>query len=113
MDTSLICPNCKKIILPTDVFCAACGKKLKEEATTISPSRQLTVYAVSFFLPPFGLMPAIRYLKQKDEKAKRVGLIAVGLTVISILLSVWLTVSFTKSLNRELSRQLDQYGIDF
>lgn len=113
MDSGLLCPSCKKIILPTDVFCAACGTKLKEELQPVSVRRQWTIYAVSFFLPPFGLFPAIRLLKQKDAKAKKVGLLAIALTVVSILLSVWLTVSFTKSLNREVNRQLDQYGIDF
>ena len=114
MELQLTCPNCKKNILPTEYFCPQCGKKLKDKPPVTTLSRQLIVYAISFFLPPFGLWPAIRYLRQQDEKSKKIGLAAIVLTIISILLTIWLTISFINSFNRELNNQLELYqGIDY
>lgn len=109
MEPMLICPQCKKDILPSDYFCPDCGKKLKDKPPSTTFLRQLIVYAISFFLPPFGLWPAIRYLKQQDGKSKKIGLAALFLTIISILLTVWLTASFMNSFNRELNNQLRLY----
>ena len=114
MEPQLTCPQCKENILPTEYFCPQCGKKLKDKPPSTTFSRQLTVYAISFFLPPFGLWPAIRYLRQQDEKSKKIGLAAIFITISSILLTIWLTVSFINSFNRELNNQLELYqGIDY
>lgn len=64
---------------------------------------------MSFFLPPLGLWPAIRYLRQQDETAKKIGLAALFLTVISILLTIWVTANFINSFNKELNTQLNLY----
>ncbi|OGE01646.1 hypothetical protein A2196_02050 [Candidatus Curtissbacteria bacterium RIFOXYA1_FULL_41_14] len=109
MELQLTCPNCNKNILPTEYFCHQCGKKLKDKPPSTTFSRQLTVYVISFFLPPFGLWPAVRYLRQQDEKSKKIGLAAIFLTIISILLTIWLTTSFINSFNRELNNQLRFY----
>jgi len=90
-------------------FCPKCGKKLKDKLPSTTFSKQLIVYAISFFLPPFGLWPAIRYLRQQDDKSKKIGLAAIFLTIISILLTIWLTTSFINSFNKELNNQLRLY----
>ncbi len=76
--------------------------------------RQLLIYSVSLFLPPLGIWPAIKYLRQQDEKSKKIGLVALFLTIISIVITSWLTISFINSFNKELGNQLNLYqGIEY
>ena len=77
--------------MPIDIFCPACGKKLKRSDLSTGIQKQIGVYLLSFFLPPFGLFPAIKYLRQADSKSKKIGVIALVLTVISILITISLT----------------------
>lgn len=110
MDFPAVCPQCKGNIAPVDYFCPACGKKLKEKPLSTTFSKQLSIYLVSFFLPPLGLWPAIKYIRAPDEKSKRIGWIAILLTIISIIITVWLTMNFINSFNRQLNNQLDLYS---
>jgi TRAP-type C4-dicarboxylate transport system permease small subunit len=73
-------------------------------ATTIS--RQIIVYLISFFLAPFGLWFAWKYLKQDDSKSQKIGIVAIALTVISGAVTIWTMAGlfnsvsqFMKSLN--------------
>jgi len=109
MEPQLTCPYCKNNISTSDYFCPTCGKKLKDKPVSTTFARQLVIYLTSFFLPPFGLWPAIRYLRQQDQKAKKIGLAALFLTIISIVITVWMTTSFISSFNKELNNQLNLY----
>src|SRR3990167_11491063 len=104
------CPTCNKAVTPADYFCPQCGRKLKDQPPATTISRQIIVYAVSFFLPPFGLIPAIGYLRQKDSKSKKIGLVAIFLTILSILLSFWFTTRVLKLFNQQLNNQLNFYN---
>ena len=109
MDSQTTCLNCKGNISLSDYFCPSCGKKLKEKPLSTTFLKQLLIYFVSFFLPPLGIWPAIKYLRQSDEKLKRIGLAALVLTIISTLITSWLIFSLINSLNKELSNQLNFY----
>jgi len=77
-------------------------------------TRQLLVYLLSVFFPPLGIWPAIKYLRQQDEKSKKIGLAALFLTIASIVITSWLTISFINSFRKGLDNQLNLYqGIDF
>lgn len=54
----------------------------------------MLIYSVSFFLPPFGLGWAFSYLKQENPKARLIGLIAIILTVLSVIITIWVAVGF-------------------
>ncbi|OGH16036.1 MAG: hypothetical protein A3C30_00735 [Candidatus Levybacteria bacterium RIFCSPHIGHO2_02_FULL_40_18] len=82
---------------------------LKEPQLPISLEKQIKVYAISILLPPLGLWPGIKYLTGKNEKAKTVGIVAIILTIISIIITVWLTIGFVSQLNNGLNGQLQQY----
>ena len=74
-----------------------------------SPSKQLLIYLLSVLLPPLGLWPAVKYLRQPDEKSKKIGLAAILLTVISIILTIWLSAGFVNSFQKQLGTQLNLY----
>lgn len=101
--TQIICPKCKATNLSSANFCQACGKQLREMPLSTSVLKQLGIYLLSFFLPPLGLMPGIKYLRVHDSKANIVGLIAIILTIVSIILTLWtfsgLLDTYTKLLN--------------
>lgn len=71
--------------------------------------KQVLVYSISIFLPPLGLWPAIKYLRQPDQKSKNVGWAAIILTVISTVINIYLGIGLLNSLNRELNNQLNIY----
>jgi len=114
MEAETTCTYCKGNISLTDYFCPNCGKKLKEKSLSTTLLKQLLIYFISFFLPPLGIWPAIKYLRQSDGKSKKIGLAALFLTIISIAITIWLTINFINSFNKELGSQLDLYqGIEY
>lgn len=103
VDQILICPECKNRVDPTDFFCPTCGFKIIGGSPATSLFKQISIYLLSFFLPPFGLIPAIKYIKQGDYKSKRVGAIAIVLTVLSIIISFFILQSFMNTYNKALN----------
>ena len=83
--------------------------QLKEKSLSVTIGRQIFIYLLSFLLPPLGLWPAVKYLKQKDEKSRMIGFIAILLTIISIAITVWLTLDFVDVFNRQLNDNLNLY----
>ncbi len=103
------CPFCAKPLEPSDYFCPNCGKKIKEKTLSSSYWKQLSIYAISIFLPPFGLWPGFRYLRQDDKKLKTIGLIAILLTLISLVVSTLLFVNLMKQVNDQVNQQLPDF----
>jgi hypothetical protein len=101
------CPKCRSVILPNTNFCPSCGFKVKDPAVVMTLTKQVGLYLVSFLLPPLGLWPGIKYLKNPDEKIRHVGLIAIFLTVFSIIISIWAYVGFIKTINKTLNQQIN------
>lgn len=101
------CSVCKSVVLPVYNFCPSCGTKLKEVPITLTLGKQISVYLVSLILPPLGLFPGVKYLLKGDSHAKHVGLIAIFLTVLSIILTLWLFVGFIQTANRTLNQQIN------
>lgn len=109
MEPQQNCQYCTKLISASDYFCPSCGKKLKDKPQSTTAGRQIFVYLLSFFLPPLGLWPGIKYLKQQDDKSRMIGFIALALTVISIALTVWFTIGFMDQFNKQLNSSLNLY----
>jgi len=89
---TLPCKYCGFSVLVTYYYCPNCGKKLKEPPLSTSIGRQIYIYALSLILPPLGLWPGIKYLRQDNIIAKRIGIIAIVLTIISTILTIWITI---------------------
>jgi len=101
-----ICKFCGQAVFSNYYFCPYCGKKLIEPPITII--KEIGVYLLSVFLPPLGLWPGIKYLLQKNSKAKRVGTIAIILTVVSTIITLWLSVAAFNGLSKTINSQLNQ-----
>ena len=101
------CKFCGQAVLSNYYFCPYCGKKIIEPP--ITTAREIGIYLLSVFLPPLGLWPGIKYLLQKNEKAKRVGAIAIVLTIISSVITIWIAVVTMNNINQSISSQMNQY----
>ena len=106
MDQQL-CRFCNSPVSNNFFFCPTCGKKLHEPPITIA--KQIGIYALSILLPPLGLWPGIKYVFQKDEKTKAVGIIAIILTVISTIVTLWLFMNTITNLTSGIGSPLNQY----
>ena len=104
-----LCQKCNSPILDTYFFCPNCGKKIKEPPLATGIGKQIKIYLLSIILPPLGLWPGFKYLSQKDEKERLIGLVAIILTILSIVFTVWVTIGFINGLNKTLNSQLNQF----
>ena len=90
-----ICPQCHQPILPEYYFCPNCGKKLEEVPLSTSIWAQLWLYIFTLIVMPFtGYLTyrhwqGIAYLKSKDPKARRIGLISIVLLISTIVFLIW------------------------
>lgn len=109
MEPQLSCHSCKQNVLAQDYFCPNCGKKAKDKPLPVTIGRQLFVYLLSLLLPPLGLWPAVKHLKQKDEKSRMIGFIAIALTIISTAITIWLFLGFINVFNQQLNSSLNSY----
>lgn len=103
MDSPSLCPKCHAILLPNTNFCPTCGYQIAQGIQKISIGRQIYVYCIAFFLPPFGLVWAFKYLKSASPQQKKVAWIIIGLTVISLLISIWIIGGFFQGLQQQFS----------
>lgn len=97
----LLCPMCGGIISTTDMFCPHCGTLLQEKELSIG--RQVFVYLISFLLPPFGLVWVPKYLKSIHAATRRIGVIIIILTILSLILSLWVGIGFINTFKQQLN----------
>lgn len=81
----------------------------KDKPLSTTTAKQLSIYFLSFFLPPFGLWPAIKYLKQEDRKSKAIGLIAIFLTVLALTVSIFFTLGSINIVSKVLNSNSNLY----
>lgn len=96
----IICPVCNAEIQANFNFCPNCGKKFHEPDLKVPIGRQILVYFISIFFPPFGLGPGIKYFKSKNPSTQMVGIIAIVLTILSTAVAVWIGISLFQSLSK-------------
>ena len=89
-----LCPSCHNTVSDSANFCPQCGKKIKEPPLSTTVARQILIYCVSFFLAPFGLGYAFKYLKQRDPKTRTVGIVAIALTILAIVSVILISKTF-------------------
>ena len=105
----ILCPFCSTPLDAAAFFCPTCGKNVKEKPLSTGILTQIGLYLVSVLLPPLFIGWTLKYLKSKDPTAKQVGMISLGLTIISIAAAVFLTISLFNTLSKGVNLQLNQY----
>ena len=105
MDQQL-CRFCNSPVSANFFFCPTCGKKINEPPITVA--KQIGIYAISILLPPLGLWPGIKYVLQKDEKTKLVGIVAIILTIISSVITIWVFMNFMSGIGSSIG-PINQY----
>jgi uncharacterized membrane protein YqaE (UPF0057 family) len=76
---------------------------LKNIPPSTTSSKKIIVYAISLFLPPFGLWYAWKYLKYNNYESKKIGVVAIILTIISTVITLWLATGFINSVFQSLN----------
>ena len=98
-----VCRNCQTVMPGNAYFCYICGKPVRKVPPSTSTGKQINIYLISFFIPPMGFVYGWRYIRQPNDKSKIVGVIAVTLTLLSLLLSIWTTKALVNYINEQLS----------
>ena len=111
MPINQTCPYCHFALIATGSFCPNCGKALEKKPLSITLLKQIIIYLVSFCLPPLGLAWGFKYLREDNQQAKRIGLIAILLTIISLVLTVWLSMTFVNNFNQSLKEETEFYDL--
>lgn len=88
------CPECGHEVSDEALSCPNCGHPLKSRTENTSILKQILVYFVSFFLAPFGLGYAFKYLKQSDKKSKIIGIISLILTFFAIITVIFIAKKY-------------------
>jgi hypothetical protein len=104
-----LCPQCHSTISETYYFCPNCGKNLKPVPLSTTILKQIGIYTLSIFLPPLGLWPGVKYLKENNKTAKIIGAVAIILTIISTVVSAWWFIGWFGNIDKAAIQQLNTY----
>lgn len=103
--TPAVCPFCHVAARQTDYFCANCGKNLHPVPLGTMVMDQVKLYLGSVFLAPMGIIWGIRYLREKEDKSKIVGLVAMLLSIFTLIVAIQYTVNFVNTVNSQVGKQ--------
>lgn len=103
----LPCSSCSFPTSDSYYFCPNCGKSLKLRPPTLA--KQISFFIFCTLLPPFGLIPSVKYLSQNNSKSRTTGAIGIALTVVSLMVTIILTVQIFNQLQSALNMQQDVY----
>jgi hypothetical protein len=101
-----ICKFCGQTVFTNYYFCPYCGKKLIEPPITMV--KEIGIYLFSILLPPLGLWPGIKYLLQKNNRARRVGIITILLTIIATIVTLYFTIITVSNIQQTINTQMNQ-----
>lgn len=86
-----------------------CGKNIKEETLPIPLGSQIATYIISFLFPPIGLWPGVKYLTGKKPNGKKVGIIALIITIIATIFLVIATIQISNKISSEVDSAFKKY----
>lgn len=95
------CQVCHQPVLPSYYFCPNCGAPIRPAPLSTTPATQAWIYALSVALPLIAFLaiskwPGLKYIRSKDKEARRIGMIAWALLIVSTIAVVWYTVVWTE-----------------
>lgn len=97
--TQAHCNRCHSEVSESFYFCPHCGHKIKEPPYHFSVISAVSILLIAFLFPPFGLIPGFRYLKNKDMRAKMVGILAIVVTAVSFILFIIFLQKYINMMN--------------
>jgi hypothetical protein len=100
------CPSCSLPILSEFYFCPNCGKAVRSKPIVLSIAKLIGICLLSFFLPPFGLFHAIKYVRQTNTKTKVVGWVAIALTITAYGISIYSFLNIMEQFNNTYGKLL-------
>lgn len=100
---NLQCKYCGALITPGTYYCSNCGKILNDPPFAISTMRIIWLSVISVLLPPFGLIPGVKYMLKNDTKATMVGLLLVILTFLSFAFMIYFSLGLLNNLMNQLN----------
>ncbi len=104
MENTAICPNCHTENIPlTDFYCPQCGAQLRIKPASTSTVTEILLYIGSLLLPPLGFWWAFKYFRIPDPRAKRIAVVCVVLTIISLIVSYFLFQGFMTNVNNQIN----------
>ncbi len=109
--TSTVCNSCGSVVPANYTFCPNCGKSLKDQNLSTSLFKQITLYVVAILLPPLGYWPGVKYFRNPDPKAQRLGMYLIIATTLSTIITLWLTFAFVQSYIGTINSALNGTGI--
>ena len=109
MDKQFPCPKCEFPIIPPFYFCPNCGKKIKDPPFKVNFAKIAGLLLISVLLPPLGFWPGIKLLLNSDRRAQGIGILAIALTVISLVVTVWYSITLINGQIQSMQNQLDLY----
>ena len=71
-----------------------------------APEDQIKLYLGSVFLAPMGIVWGLKYLRQEDQKSKIVGIVAMSLSVMTLIIATQYVMSAVNSINGQVNKQL-------
>lgn len=98
------CKQCKLAILDSYYFCPNCGKKLKEPPFKFSWGKTIAIIIGAILVPPFGLIPGIKYLFKDDVKAQIIGVITIVLTFIITGVLIIYSINLFKQVTQQINQ---------
>lgn len=104
------CRGCKFVLMGTEKFCPNCGQEINGQMLSTSLMSQVGLYAISIFLPPFGLGKTLKYIRSEDPRAKIIGWVSLGLTVTAITLGILSANLMVKNIYQQMNQELNVVG---
>ena len=110
-----VCPRCHFAVRPEYYFCPNCGAKLTEPPLGVALIDQLLLYAFSIILPWIAYLAitkwqGIKYLRAPGSQAKQIGLIALGLLIVSSIIMFWLTAIWIQGYIQQSLNDVNNLG---
>lgn len=103
----IACPKCQNMVISSDFFCRYCGKSLRKKPVSLTVWGQLGLYIFCVLFPPFGLIPAYKYLRDTREKARIVGVVGVFLTLLTLIITIFASGQIISSFMGEFNSQIN------
>ncbi len=100
-----LCQQCHIQVRPTDYFCFNCGKNLKPKPLPTDAVTQAMYYIGSILLPPMGIIWGFKYLREKNQTSKIIGIICVILTFIVIIVGIQATITLANTISDQVNKQ--------